>query len=305
MDLRQLSYVIAIVDAGTFTGAAKAMHVAQPSLSQAVRTLEAELGVELFHRGKRSITLTAAGEALLEPARQALRDASNAREAVAAVAGLNAGHLDLVCLPTLAVHPTAELIGRFRRAHPKVTVRVAEPEDLGAVADSVRNGSSEVGLTELPVRTSGLVSHPLEVQEYVALMPTELGAPRTPRGRIAIRTLAAQPLITSPEGTSTRRQIDEAFVSAGLRATIAVETDHREAFGPLVRAGAGIAVLPRRVAEDTVGDGVVVAEITPRITRSVGLIRRDGPLSPAAQAFLNLTLETDFEAGRPRPRHRR
>ena len=304
MDLRQLSYVIAIVDEGTFTAAAKAMSVAQPSLSQAVRTLEAELGVELFHRGGRSVSLTAAGEALIGPARQALRDASNAREAVAAVAGLEAGHLDLVCLPTLAVHPTAELIGQFRRAHPMVTVRVVEPEDVAAVADSVRGGSSEIGLTELPVSVAGLVSHPIEVQEFVALMPRELGTRRTAEGRITIRTLAAQPLITSPVGTSTRRQVDEAFESAGLQATVAVETDHREAFGPLVHAGAGVAVLPRRVAADSVGDGVVVAEITPTITRSVGLIRRDGPLSPAAQAFLDLTMATESAGGRPRPRRR-
>lgn len=305
MDLRQLSYVLAIVDEGTFTGAARAMRVAQPSLSQAVRTLEAELGVELFHRGGRSVALTAAGEALVEPARQALRDASNVREAVAAVAGLHAGHLDLVCLPTLAVHPTAELIGCFRRSHPKVTVRLVEPEDVAAVADRVRTGSSEVGLTELPVKVSGLISHPLEVQEFVALMPTDLGAARTSGGRITIKALAAQPLIASPRGTSTRRQLDEAFESAGLDATVAVETDHREAFGPLVRAGAGVAVLPRRVAQDSVGEGVVVVEITPSIARSVGLVHRDGPMSPAAQEFLDLTLGTRQAPGRPRPRRRR
>src|SRR4051794_28969743 len=118
MDLRQLGYVVAVVDEGGFTRAAEAMHVAQPSLSQAVRTLEAELGVELFHRSARAVRLTAAGQALLGPARQALRDAASARAAVAAVVGLEAGHLDLTCLPTLAVHPLTELVGRFRRAHP-------------------------------------------------------------------------------------------------------------------------------------------------------------------------------------------
>ena len=162
--------VVAVVDEGGFTRAATAMHVAQPSLSQAVRSLEAELGVELFHRTGRQVTLTAAGEALLEPARQALRDAATARAAVAQVAGLDAGHLDLVSLPTLAVHPAAELIGRFRRAHPHVTVRLVEPEDADAVAERVRNGSSELGFAELPLTLDGLETRPLGTQEYVALV---------------------------------------------------------------------------------------------------------------------------------------
>jgi LysR family carnitine catabolism transcriptional activator len=302
MDLRQLSYVVAVVDQGGFTRAAEAMHVAQPSLSQAVRTLEAELGTELFHRTSRQVVLTDAGRALLEPARQALRDAANGRAAVAAVVGLEAGHL--VCLPTLAVYPAAELIGRFRRAHPKITVRMVEPEDADAVADRVRDGSSEVGLAELPITAAGIETHALETQEYVALIPTDLHPSLTRSGQITIRSLAAQPLITSPQGTSTRRQIDEAFTAAGLHATVAVETDHREAIGPLVTAGAGIAVLPRQLARDVATTGVVIADITPPITRDVGLIHRSGPLSPAARAFLTGALTTESESRRPNTRHR-
>jgi DNA-binding transcriptional LysR family regulator len=304
MDLRQLGYVVAVVDQGGFTRAAEAMHVAQPSLSQAVRTLEAELGAELFHRTSRHVVLTDAGRALLGPARQALRDAANGRAAVAAVVGLEAGHLDLVCLPTLAVYPAAELIGRFRRAHPKITVRMVEPEDADAVAVAVRDGSSEIGLAELPIITAGIVTHPLETQEYVALIPADLVPSLTPGGQITIRSLAAQPLITSPPGTSTRRQIDEAFSAAGLQANVAVETDHREAIGPLVTAGAGIAVLPRRIARDVATTGVLVADITPRITRDVGLIHRSGTLSPAARAFLAVGLTTEPELQRPKPRRR-
>ena len=304
MDLRQLSYVVAVVDHGGFTKAAAAMHVAQPSLSQAVRSLEAELGVELFHRTARKVTLTAAGEALLEPARQALRDAATARAAVAEVAGVAAGHLDLVSLPTLAVYPAAELIGRFRRAHPHVSVRLVEPEDADAVAERVRNGSSELGFAELPLVGSDLETHPLEAQEFVALVPAEL-EPDLARGKaLSIRTLARQPFITTPRGTSTRRQIDEALASAGLEANVAVETDHREAIGPLVRAGAGIAILPRALAEQAATGAVVIREVTPKIVRQVGLIHRAGPLSPAAHSFRSLAIEDATSRPRPRPRRR-
>jgi DNA-binding transcriptional LysR family regulator len=305
MDLRQLGYVVAVVDHGSFTKAAEAMHVAQPSLSQAVRSLEAELRVELFHRTSRNVVLTAAGEALLGPARQALRDAATARAAVADVAGLEAGHLDLVCLPTLAVHPAAELIGRFRRAHRQITVRLAEPEGADAVAERVRNGSCEVGFAELPIESADLETHPLEVQEYVALVPATLQAELGANGRLSIRALARQPLITTPSGTSTRRQIDEAFQAAGLVANVAVETDHREAIGPLVRAGAGIAILPRAVAESATTGEALIYDVTPKINRPIGLIHRSGPLSPAAHAFVSMALDRESSRRKPTTRRRR
>src|SRR6476469_5549333 len=106
MDLRQLEYVVAVVEHGGFTKAAAALHVAQPSLSQGVRGLERELGVELFERVGRSVAIDAAG--------RVLRDAAELRTASAAVTGLVTGRLDIVALPTLAVDPLARLIGEFR-----------------------------------------------------------------------------------------------------------------------------------------------------------------------------------------------
>jgi LysR family carnitine catabolism transcriptional activator len=303
MDLRQLGYVVAVADHRSFTQAAESMHVSQPSLSQAIRVLEAELGVELFHRTTRSVTTTAAGDALLGPARQALRDAATARAAVADVVGLEAGRLDLVCLPTLAVHPSAALIGRFRGAHPAVAVRVVEPEDADQVAERVRHGASEIGFTELPLTDPELSTHVLERQDFVALLPAE-SARSLPAHRLTVDTLARQPLVTTPLGTSTRRQVEEAFATAGLVANVAVETDHRESIAALVRAGAGVALLPRRLAEDAVSDDVVLRDITPPVHREVGIVHRSGALSPAAAAFLAIALDRRVLLARPRPRRR-
>jgi DNA-binding transcriptional LysR family regulator len=288
MDLRQMSYVVAVVDQGSFTRAAESVHVSQPSLSQAVRALEAELGVELFHRTSRAVRLTSAGEAFVEPARQALRDAATARAAVGEVIGLRAGGLDLVCLPTLAVEPAAELIGRFRALHPEIVVRLAEPEDAAAVAEHVRTGTSEIGFAELPTTGEDLVEHELAEQEFVALLPTALAGRLAGTARIQIATLARQPIITTPSGTSTRRQLDESTTAVGIEVSIAVETDHREAIGPLVRAGAGVAVVPADLARRLEGPDVQVRSITPRIVRRVGLVRRPGALTPAASRFWEL-----------------
>src|SRR5690242_13044590 len=216
MDLRQLRAVVAIVDHGGFTRAAAALHVAQPSLSQSVRSLETELGVELFHRTGRRVVLTAAGEALLEPARRALRDAETAREAAVAGAGLVAGHVDVVTLQTLAVVPVAELVGRFRRDHPAVTVRITEPEDPDDLAAMLRDGRAEIGFTELPLSGDDLETRVLADQRYDAVLPPDAPVPSTRRGAIPVARLAELPLITTPPGTSTRRLVDDAFAGAGV-----------------------------------------------------------------------------------------
>jgi DNA-binding transcriptional LysR family regulator len=284
MDLRQLSYFLAVVDEATFTAAASAMAVAQPSLSQAVRALEADLGAELFHRLGRSVRLTAAGAALVEPARQALRDADTAREAVRAVVGLVAGRLDLASLPTLAAEPLAGLVGAFCREHPGVSVRVIAPEEPAGVDALVRTGTCEIGFTELQPGGDALVQRPLFRQDLLAVWPP--GSPA--RTAVSLRTLSAAPLVTTPPGTSTRRLLEEAFAAEGLIPRVAVEANAREAILPLVLAGAGASLLPRRLTEGAATRGAVVTAVRPAISRTIGLLHRRGPLSPAATEFLTL-----------------
>src|SRR5205807_1938735 len=107
---------------------------AQPSLSQALRAFEAELGVELFHRVGRGMRLSSAGEQLVGPARQVLRAMDDARSAISGVTELRAGRLELATLATLAVDPMASLIGRFRDRYPGIEVDVYEPETAAGVS---------------------------------------------------------------------------------------------------------------------------------------------------------------------------
>ena len=307
MDLRQLGYVVAIAEEGGFTRAAERIGISQPSLSYAIKGLENELGAVLFHRLGRSVRPTAAGEALLGPARQALRDAEVGRAAVEAVAGVQAGRLDLVCLPTLAVDPVAGLVGRFRVGHPGVRVHIHEPEDTDAVADAVRSGASELGITELPLAAGDLETVALGAHEFVAVLPREMASTLAPApAALSLQALARLPLVTTPRGTSTRRQIDEAFSAAGVEATLAVETDHRESIIAMVLAGAGVSIVPAPLAASSQIGDAVVRPLTPRIERRIGLVRRPGPLSPAAQAFVGLAVPgAPDRPSRPRARRRR
>jgi DNA-binding transcriptional LysR family regulator len=289
MEIRHLQYVVGVADHGSFSRAAEALHVTQPSLSQGMRALERELGVQLFHRTARGVVLSPAGAAFLEPARQVLRDLQTLRAAVATVKGLRGGQLDLVCLPTLAVDPMVELMGAYRRAHPDVVLHLVEPESVDELLQLVRNGRCELGITDvLAAGAPDLLVHELELQRMVAIRPP--GTPGAAGRPVPLAALAGAPLVATPPGTSSRELINRAFQDAGIEPVIAVETGQREAVVPLVVAGAGTSFLPARLADAYRPLGVVVVDLDPPLTRKIGMVRRNGPLSPAAVEFADMAI---------------
>lgn len=289
MDERRLRYFLAVVEEGGVTRAAARLHVAQPSLSQALRSLERELGVQLFQRVGRGLLISDAGRALIGPARQALISIDAARSAVGEVAATLRGTLRIAALPTLAVDPLADLLGRFRRAHPGVTVHVREPESAAGASTLVRDGEAEVALAHLPLREDGLLALDLGRQDLLFVLPPGEALAGDQGAALPTSELHSIPLILSPPGTSTRLLLEQAFAAVGVTPSVAVETDSREAIVPLVLAGAGAALLPAPLAREAQRRGAAVRPADPPIARRIGLLRRPGPLSPAARAFLELT----------------
>jgi DNA-binding transcriptional LysR family regulator len=134
-----------------------------------------------------------------------------------------------------------------------------------------------------------LVEQRLLDQEVYAVQPPDAGDHgRVARRRLPVASLADLPIVTTPMGTSMRGLIDDALEHAGLAPNIAVETAHREALLPLVLAGAGTAFLPEPMARRATDAGAVVSRLEPAVVRTVGLVYRPGPVSPAAAAFLAL-----------------
>jgi DNA-binding transcriptional LysR family regulator len=288
MDERRLRYFLGVVEEGSVTRAAHRLHVAQPSLSQALRAFEAELGVQLFDRVGRGLQLSTAGAALTGPARRVLRSIDEARNAITGVLELKTGTLEMAALATLAVDPMAGLIGRYRARYPGVEVRVIEPESADHVGALVRDGACELGAAHLPLPRDQLIAHPLGEQELQFVLPPHAAADQRPLGA---RELARTPLVVSPPGTSTRMLLEQALAAVGVTPQIAVQTAAREAIVPLVLAGAGAALLPEPLASEARRRGATVRSARPRITRTVGLIHRRGPLSAAGSAFLALATD--------------
>ena len=289
MDIRQLEYFLAIVDHGGFNRAAAALYVSQPSLSQAVRALERDLGSDLFHRIGRKAVLTEAGKALIEPAREAVRSLHTARARVSAVRELRRGQLDIVAMPSPAVDPLTSMIQRFSARYPDVSVRVRAAFVQREVTDQVRAGSAELGLLASPDPLAGgqpltdVRFHPVCEQRFVLVAPP--GGPFSAGDVVACQDLAGRRLIVGQPGTAMRAYVD-GLRAAGVDFAIVVETELRVVVLPLVLAGVGFAVLTeswRPLAERA---GATVLDIEPATTLKVALVSRRAELSPAAHAFL-------------------
>ncbi|MGP4016371.1 LysR family transcriptional regulator [Saccharopolyspora sp. 5N708] len=285
MERRELEYFLAIAEHGSFTAAAQALHVAQPSLSHAIRNLEHELGGKVFHRLPHGVALTPAGEALVEPARQVMRDLSTASASVRQVLGLSAGRLEVVAQTTLAVDPLAELIGAFLRMHPKVEVAVSDPELGSDVTSAVRAGECELGMVDAEHQIGDLASMVLRGREIFAVLPPDAAT----RGRtLSCSELSTLDWVTTPRGTATRAVIEDAVGAKGATPVVAVETAHQAMVVPLVLAGAGSTLLPQSMAQDAAARGAVVLPLRPRVIRRGVLFWRPGPLSPAAAEFVRM-----------------
>ena len=288
MDARQLEYFLAIVDHDGFVRAAQHLHVAQPSLSQAIARLERELGVTLFHRIGRGVVLSEAGNELIEPARQVLRDLRTTRATMDSLNGLQRGTVELVAMPSPGIEPLSTLIHRFGRHHPGVTVQVGAAFTPEEVVDDVRQGRFELGLVGSPatLRVPGIDVVELEAQPFVliggpgAAFPTGDPVPRD--------ALAGARMIVSPPGSLMRTIVDD-LLAEGAALHIVAEVAHRTSILPLVLHGVGLAVLPSSWAPLARRAGARIARIDPTAHLHVALLSRAAPLTPAARAFLALS----------------
>lgn len=284
MERRQLEYFLAVIDHGGFTAAGTALRVSQPALSTAIKALEKDVGAQLFHRLPRGVRLTDAGTELSRSARVIMRELDAARARIDAVTGLIGGQLDMISLPGMLLDPLAPVIGRYRRQHPQVRVRVVQAEAPRDVRDAVRAGEAELGLTdELEPSDRDVLGELVTEQELVAVLPP--GSPPPPGGELPVAELLAMDFVAGPPGTAIRDGLAREAARLGLTVSPAVEVTPRGSALYLAMAGAGAAVLPRPVAALGIPHGTVTASLRPRQTRQVYLLRRAAPLSPAAAAI--------------------
>jgi DNA-binding transcriptional LysR family regulator len=289
MTLQQLRYFLAAAEHTSFSAAANALLMAQPSLSDQIRRLEADLGVELFARAGRRLELTEAGRMLLPHAERTLASAEEAVESVKEVRTLTGGTASFGTFGSAHHYLLGGLVQDFRRRYPDVRVRVVG-QNSAEVADAVREGRLEAGLIALPIEDRGLEVRPSisEENHYVSASSQRVTGPKT------IEEIAAAPLILYDARWGPvdpmRRQLNERAQRAGVRIEPQIEVEYLTA---------ALDLAARRLGDTIAGPQVLVTRGYSRKLGSVSLdpplydtfafiTRRGARLSPATRAFLEL-----------------
>jgi DNA-binding transcriptional LysR family regulator len=249
MTLQQLTYFLAAVEHGSFSAAAQALYIAQPSLSEQIRRLENELGLALFVRTNRRLVLTEAAQLLLPQAQRTLAAAREAADSVRGVRTLTGGTVGFGTFSSAHHLLLTELIADFHARHPHVRVR-AVGLNSSEVADAVRDGTLEAGLIALPVDDRGLDVSPVvwtSEAVYLSTDPARVRQPMTPT------ELANAPLIL-PEARwgsadPTRRQLLERMQKAGTRLVPAVEVESPASALALAARGVGDTIISLPLAQ--------------------------------------------------------
>jgi DNA-binding transcriptional LysR family regulator len=289
LTLQQLTYFLAASQHGSFSAAAESLLMAQPSLSEQIRRLEAELGVPLFVRIGRGLELTEAGRLLRPHAERTLAEAQDAIEAVREVRDLTGGTVEFGTFGTAHHYLLGGLVEDFRARHPHVRVR-AIGQNSAEVADAVRDGHLEAGLVVLPVDDRGLDVRPAVSDEllYVSADPERAREP------VTIERLAQAPLILYDARWAaqdpTRRLLRERAQRAGVKLEPQIEVEYVTAALDLAVRGLGDTVSTRPVL-DMRGYARRLASVgfdPPLLETFAFITRRNARLSPATREFMAL-----------------
>jgi LysR family transcriptional regulator, low CO2-responsive transcriptional regulator len=298
MTIRQLEVFLAIAHAQSFSRAAERIHLSQPTLSEHMKELEEELGVSLFIRHSRSVSLTEPGRVFEDYATRVVATLAAGRHAIAELDGLKRGSLVVGASTTPGTYVLPARIAKFREQYPGITValRIANSR---AVQERVRDG--EVDLAVIGGHVLGpsercvaagildeleLIVPPDHPVKAASLTPAKLG-----RERLLIRE----------EGSATRQATERALREAGVTLRPAMELDHTETIKRAVMAGLGVAFVSRYAVEDEVRSGRlrVLPVQRMKIRRHFHVIYDERrPLSASARAFTAF-LEASDQTPRP------
>jgi DNA-binding transcriptional LysR family regulator len=246
MTIRQLEVFLAVGQAKSFSRAAERIHLSQPTLSEHIRELEAELGVRLFARHPKSVSLTEAGRIFADYATRVVATLAAGRQALAELDGLQRGSLVVGASTTPGTYVLPALIARFRDAYPGITValRIANSR---IVEERVRDGEVDVAVIGGHILGPGERCVAAGIVDELQLIA---GANHPIGATISRAKLAREPLLIREDGSATRQVTERALREAGITVRPSMELDHTETIKRAVMAGLGIAFVSRYAIED-------------------------------------------------------
>ncbi len=278
MEIHQLRYFLGVVQTGSFTAAAEACHVSQPSLSAQIAKLEAELGGPLLERGRHGAWLTQRGELFRIRAAEALAQLETGRRELEELAGLRRGSVALGCLPTTGAYLLPRLLRAFLDDFPGIQVHLQEASSP-QLGRSLRDFEIEIAIMDEAGITEGIVTEPLFGEPLVVALPPHHRL--ADRGILTMSELDGEDFILMKHGHGYRQIVLDALARAGVSPRIVYESDEIETVQRLVEAGLGLSIVPKMVCKE---HGPAYSSIEePSPSRTLLLAHRDtGELSPPA-----------------------
>jgi LysR family hydrogen peroxide-inducible transcriptional activator len=284
MEIHQLRYFVAVADEGSFSRAAAKVRVAQPSLSQQIRKLEAEVGQPLFDRLPRSVVLTEAGRCFIDYARQILASIGDARRCVDELKGEVAGTLAVGAIPTIAPYVLPDLVVTFQKHYPQVTLEIVEDVTSG-ITRRIEAGELDVALASTCQQSPTLRRECLGKEPLLALVPE--GHPLAKKTLVELDDLKSQRFLLLHEMHCLSQQVNHLLESRRLRPEIALAGSQLSTIANMVAASIGVSIVPQLMVEHYATPGCVSLPFAPPVPeRELNLIYN--PLrfqSKAAAAF--------------------
>ncbi|MGH9655193.1 MAG: LysR family transcriptional regulator [Bryobacteraceae bacterium] len=251
MEIHQLRYFCAVARNGTFTRAASAERVAQPSLSQQIQKLEAELGARLFDRLSKSARLTAFGAAFLPKAELILRELSEAKTEILEMSGKDKGEVTIGTIPTIAPYLLPSLLGGFSRRHPAISINVVE-ETTPALLEHLHAGGVDLIVAALPLDAPDLISTELFREPFFLVVPA--AHPFAGLGSVRLEEIPKESrFLLLKEGHCFRDSTIEACHRSRLSLNIVFESGQFATILAMVSAGMGISAVPRMAVQPVRG----------------------------------------------------
>lgn len=299
MDLRQLRYFVKVVECGNVTRASEALHIAQPAISQQMRNLETDLGMQLLERSVHGVAPTAAGQTLYRHAVELLRQADGTRELLRQDAELPQGKVS-VAMPSSTTRMVAIPLARMiRDRYPGIALELIEAPsaDLGTL---VGGGRVELAVVVDAVETRGVASQKLLTEALYLIAWPEFTMPREP---VSIAELARMPLILPSAPNTIRSRVEWALREAGRPCEIMFEASSTALLFAAVMAKLGVTILPWTAAHVELDEHKLkLAKVDhPLFSRDLSLCWHDTALLSNAVQKVKATILELFDSLGKRP----
>lgn len=305
MNLKQLRYVLVLAHERSFSQAAESLGISQPSLSQYIKKVEKELGVELFDRTGGDVRVTDAGRVYIDAGRKILDLEKQMERKFEDLSVHQAGSIVVGVSPHRCVHLMPEIVKRFQKLYPGMHL-VIEERAGASLIDDAAHGQFDLCIANLPVDERVFAHCHMMQEEILLAVNTETDLFRKLSGEavamddrkypaVDYRKLAGEPLVTLAESQPTQKKLDEICANAGIEVKNAAECRTIETQFAMVRAGIGAALVPSGIAAFSNAERVAYFSfVQPISCRDIAVVYRKGQyLSKAVKDLIRIMVNLE------------